>query len=354
MGFGPGRPSRSNGVLARTARRAGEIARGVPWWLWIPLRCAALLLAVSAVTFFLVGVSPIDPVQANVGQSALLAMSAEKRAALAEYWGVGEPIAERFARWLSAALHGDLGYSLRFNAPVVEVVGERFAASSLLLITAWLLSGALGFVLGLLAGSRRGSWIDRFIKSCCYLLSATPAFWIALLVLMVFAVYLGWFPIGFSTPIGVAAQDVGLADKLHHIVLPALTLALTGVAPIALHTREKCIDVMQGDYMRFAESRGESRRQVLCRHGLRNIALPAVMLHLASLSEIFGGSILIEQVFSYPGLGQAAVTAGLGGDAPLLVGIALASALLVFSGNVLADALAMLMDPRMRKGAHRG
>lgn len=321
----------------------------LPWWLRLPLRFVALLGAVSIITFVLVGLSPIDPVQANVGQAAYLAMSAQKRAALAEYWGAGRPVLERFGSWLAGALRGDFGYSLRFNAPVVTVVGERLASSGALLAVAWLLSGALGFALGLVAGARRGTAVDRVIKAVCYALTATPAFWLGLLFLMVFAVGLGWFPIGFAAPIGMAARDVDALSRLHHLVLPAIVLSLTGIAPVALHTREKCIDALQSDYMRFAASRGEGEGSALFRHGLRNIALPAITLHLASIGELFGGSILVEQVFSYPGLGQAAVTAGLGGDAPLLVGIALASAMLVFAANALADGLALLLDPRMRK-----
>ena len=134
------------------------------------------------------------------------------------------------------------------------------------------------------------------------------------------------------------------------MALPALVLSFMGVANIALHTREKTIDVMGGEYMRFATAQGQGGWKAFRRHGLRNVMLPAITLQFASISEIFGGSVLVEQVFSYPGLGQAAVTAGLGGDAPLLVGIALASAAIVFGGNLIANILYGIIDPRIRKG----
>lgn len=317
------------------------------------VRFALLMLAVGLVVFALVSMSPIDPVQANVGQAAYVNMSEAKRAQLASYWGGDVPFWERFANWAGALLQGDMGTSLRFNAPVSEVIAHRAANSLALMGIAWLLSGALGFALGVAAGARRGGALDRVVRSYCFLLASTPTFWLGLLILMVFAVQLGWFPIGFSVPIGVSAADVTLADAVHHLVLPALTLSVTGVANIALHTREKVVDVLESDYVRFARARGESELSVIIHHGLRNVALPAVTLQCAFISEIFGGSVLVEQVFSYPGLGQAAVTAGLGGDVALLAGIALVSAALVFGGNLLANILYGVLDPRMRVGEGR-
>lgn len=345
-GWAPAAPGRLRGARRMPAAlrfAAGQLAR-----------FALLMVAVSMVTVALVSASPIDPVQANTGQAALLSMSAEKREELAERWGAGEPFAERYAAWASDALRGDLGESLRFNAPVVEVVGERLAGSALLLACAWLLSGAIGFALGVAAGAAQDSLFDRLVRGWCYLLSATPGFWLAMLALMVFSVWLGWFPVGFSVPIGASSASVTLLDRIHHAALPALVLSLTGVANVALHTREKTVDVMASEYMRFAEARGETRRRAVLRHGLRNLALPALTLQFTSVSEIVGGSVLVEQVFSYPGLGQAAVTAGLGGDAPLLVGIALATSAIVFAGNLAANLLYGAVDPRMRAAGGAG
>lgn len=257
---------------------------------------------------------------------------------------------ERYARWSGDLLHGDMGTSLRYNAPVANVIATRTLNSLALMAVAWIISGVLGFALGLIAGMNRGRFIDKAVKGYCYLLSATPTFWLGLVFLMIFAVWLGWFPLGFSVPIGVSAANVTLGDALHHLILPALTLSVIGVANIALHTREKTIDIMESDYVQFAIARGESKVGALFHHGLRNLALPAITLQFAAISEIFGGSVLVEQVFSYPGLGQAAVTAGLGGDVALLAGIALVSATIVFIGNLIANILYGVVDPRIRKG----
>lgn len=309
-----------------------------------------LMIAVSIVVFVLVGSSPIDPVQANLGQQAFMSMSEEQRAQLADYWGADLSIGERYLNWLASAIHGDWGTSLRFDAPVTEVVATRVANSLALMACAWTASGAIGFALGLAAAMRRDGLLDRFVKGYCYLLAATPTFWVGLLMLVLFSVVLGWFPVGLSVPVGVPADEVTVLQSLHHMILPGLTLSLTGVANIALHTREKAIDVIESDCIRFARVRGMSLWQAMRRHGLRNLLLPAMTLQFASVSEIFGGSVLVEQVFSYPGLGRAAVTAGLGGDAALLVAIALVSAAIVFLGNLTANLLYGVVDPRIRKG----
>ena len=285
------------------------------------IRMALLLFGVSIVTFLLMCASPLDPLQTNVGQVALGSMSPEQVARLEAYWGVDTPPVQRYLGWLGDFLHGDMGTSLLYRQPVLTVIGQRLANSVLLLIAAWVFSGILGLILGVAAGALRGKWPDRLIRGYCLLISSTPTFWLAILLLLIFSVWLGWFPVGLSVPVGVAADAVTFADRVRHAALPALTLSITGVANIALHTREKMIDVLESDYVLFARARGESEASVILRHGLRNVSLPAITLQFASVSEIIGGSVLVEQVFSYPGLGQAAVTAGLGSDLPLLLGI---------------------------------
>ncbi len=315
------------------------------------IRIALLLLGVSFVTFLLMSASPLDPLQTNVGQVALGSMSQEQVEALLAYWGVDTPPLTRYAGWLGDVLKGDFGTSLLYRRPVLEVVGERLSSSLILLLSAWLLSGILGLILGVVAGAFRGRLPDRLIRGYCLVISSTPAFWLAILLLLIFSVWLGWFPIGMSVPVGMESSSVTVFDRLYHAVLPALTLSITGVANIALHTREKMADVMESDYVLFARARGEDARGIVLRHGLRNVMLPAITLQFASISEIIGGSVLVEQVFSYPGLGQAAVTAGLGSDLPLLLGITVITAAIVFGGNLAADLLYGAVDPRIRRGA---
>lgn len=310
------------------------------------LKLISLLIGVCLASFWLVEQSPVDPVRAYIGE---MSVTPEKQAQLEEYWGVNKPPQEKFLNWVGNILKGDFGISLIYRIPVIDVIKERFTASLILMATSWLISGILGFILGIIAGMRKGTWIDKVIKTYCYTLAATPTFWLALIFLMVFSVYLGWFPIGLSVPIGVTAGNVTFLDWMHHLILPALTLSLLGVAKIAMFTREKLTEVLSSDYVLFANARGEKGLNLVLRHGIRNVALPAVTLQFLGFSELFGGAVLVEQVFSYPGIGQAAVEAGLRSDVPLLLGIVLVSALFVFFGNTIADVIYEFVDPRIKQ-----
>ncbi len=323
----------------------GRLARIVAAY---SIKMVLLLLAVSAVAFVLVTASPVDPVQQYVLHMGT-AVSPEQREEIEDYWGVDEPPAERYLHWLSRVLHGDLGESSLYRRPVADIIGERFLNSLALMAAAWTLSSLLGFGLGCLMGRYRGRWPDRLLKSLCYILSSVPAFWLGLVLLLVFSVWLGWFPIGFSGPIGALRGEVTLGQRLYHLALPALTLSALSFSNIALHTRQKLIEVLESDYVLFARARGEGEWAILRRHGLRGVLFPALSLAFASFSELFGGSVLAETVFSYPGLGSAVAEAGLGGDVPLLLGITLFSALFVCVGNLMANLLYGVVDPKIRE-----
>lgn len=317
------------------------------------IRMILLLFAVSVVAFTLMTMSPVDPLQANVGQAALGSISQEQKEKLESYWGVNEPPVQRYLNWAKDFVRGDLGISLHHRQPVVDVISVKLKNSLFLMITAWVLSGILGLTLGIIAGVFHGKWPDKLVKGYAVVISSTPAFWLALLLLMIFAVWLKILPIALSVPIGLEAEGVTFLDRLQHAILPAVTLSITGISNIALHTREKMIDIMESDYVLFVVARGESQWQIVRRHALRNVLLPAITLQFASISEIFGGSVLVEQVFSYAGMGQAAVTAGLGSDMPLLMAITIISALFVFGGNLIANILYGVIDPRIRRGGAR-
>lgn len=305
------------------------------------------LVLVSALTFTLVSMSPISPINAYIGQSRLQ-ISAEQQELIVARWGLDQPPVKRFFIWAGHLLQGDLGRSMLFHDQVATVIAKRFAASLGLMALAWTFSGIIGFLLGVIAGMRQGSLIDRFVRIYAYTLASTPAFWMALVLLVIFSVHLGITPIAGATPIGIPLNEVTLLQRLHHLALPAATLSILGVAQIAMHTREKMIDAMHSDYALYAYALGENRFGVAFRHAMRNVALPAITLQFASLGELFGGSVLTEQVFGYPGLGQATVEAGLKGDVPLLLGITLFSAIFVFCGNTIADLLYGVFDPRIQ------
>lgn len=312
------------------------------------IRSLSLLIAVCLVSFILIVSSPIDPIEAYVGADK--AISEKQRQNITEHWGLDKTPFERFGIWIVNLLHGDLGESIAYRQPVAKVISERFKTSLMLMLTTWIISGLLGFTLGILMGTFEGSLFDRIVKTFCLILASTPAFWIGILVLMLFVLKLGWFPMGMSVPIGEIAENVTLWDRIYHLILPALTLSVVSVSSITLHTREKMISVLQSEPVLFAKARGESRKQIIFRHGIRNIAIPAITIQFGMFSELFGGSLLAEQIFSYPGLGNATVKAATKGDVPLLLALAMFSAIFVFVGNMLANLLYGVLDPRIREG----
>ena len=310
------------------------------------VKILSLLLAVSILSFALVSASPVDPVQQYI-LGLGTAVSPQQRAQIEDYWGVNEPPVQRYLGWLKEVLRGNLGQSSVYRRPVADMIGERFLSSLALMLCAWVFAGVIGFGLGCVMGMYRERWPDRLLKKVCYILSSVPTFWLGLVFLLVFSVWLKWFPVGFSSPIGVLKENVTIWERLHHLVLPAFTLSFMSFANIALHTRQKLVDVLNSDYVLFARARGEGKWTILWRHGLRNILFPALTLQFSSFAELFGGSVMAENVFSYPGLGSAAAAAGLNSDVPLLLGVTLFSALFVAVGNMLANLLYGIVDPQI-------
>ena len=310
------------------------------------VRLVLLLAGVAVGAFALMSASPVDPVQAYIGADAAR-VGPEQRDLIARTWGLDDPPLQRFGAWAQQLLSGNLGESVVYRQPVADVIAERFLASLALMAAAWAISAGLGFAMGVLAGLYRGRWIDRVLVWWAYTLSSAPTFWVGLLLLYVVAVWWGAAPVCCAAPVGIMAEDVTLWQRLHHLMLPALTLSVIGVAPVVLHTRQAVVEAMNSDHVTFARAQGE-RGWGLVRHRvLRHACAPALMLSFASFGELFGGSVLAEQVFAYPGLGQATTAAALRQDVPLLLGIALFTALFVFLGNLLGDLAHRVVDPRV-------
>lgn len=310
------------------------------------LRLALVLAAVAIVAFALAKLSPVDPVNAYLGAD-IARVGPEQRALIAEKWGLDLPEQVQFTKWLGNLLSGDLGYSMTYNAPVADVLAARFKTSLPLMSLAWLLSGVIGFALGVLAGAFPGTWMDRSVRLYSYVLASAPTFWLAILLLMVFSVGLRWTPVCCAAPIGMLPGKVTTLQFLHHLILPLIALTVLGVAQIALHTRAKMVEIMQSDYALYAKAQGASQLEIAVCHGARNAALPAITVLFASLGELFGGSVLAEKVFAYAGLGSATVEAGIRGDVPLLLALTLFLTVFVFIGNSIADMFNRVIDPRM-------
>ncbi|RQP04683.1 MAG: ABC transporter permease [Paracoccus sp. BP8] len=311
------------------------------------MRLGLLLLAAAAAAFALMKLSPVDPVDAYLGP-AIARLGPEQKALIAAAWGLDQPVLTQFTRWLTRILSGDAGWSTAYGTPVRTVLAERILPSLLLTLPAWLLSGVLGFGLGIAAGIREGSLPDRIIRIYAYVTASAPTFWVALLALTLFSVNLGWTPLCCSGPIGALPQEVTWVQRLHHLILPLAVLSLLGIAQIALHTRAKVAELMKANHVLFALAQGARPGDIARRSIARNAALPALTIFFASIGEILGGAVLAEQVFAYPGLGRATVEAAMKGDVPLLLAITLLATLVVSTGNMLADILYRIVDPRMR------
>lgn len=312
------------------------------------MRIVTLLIAVSVIAFVLATLSPIDPIRSYV--EGIPGVTQEQRESIEEHWGLNDPPVERFFKWGRSLLHGDFGTSIIYRRPVIDIIGEKFISTLALMAVSWTMAGVLGFSLGCLMGIYKERLFDQLLKRLCLTLCSIPTFWIGIVFLIFFAVMLGWFPLGMAVPAGVPSDEVTIWQRLHHIILPAFTLSLLSFANVALHTREKLIDALSSDYVLFARARGYSPMRCFLRHGLRNTMIPAITMQFASFSELFGGSILAENVFSYPGLGAATSAAALQSDIPLLLGITLFSTLFVFTGNMLANIFYGVIDPQIGVG----
>ncbi len=309
-------------------------------------RFISLILAIIILTFTLVEYSPLNPYKVIMADAHL---KVEQKEVLVEKWGLKKPISTKISIWINNASKGDLGESLYFNKNVVTIIKDGATNSFVLMLTSWVLTLVIGVVLGILMGLYKDSLFDNVVKGFAYLFSSTPSFWVGILILLVFAVHLKLFPTGMAYPIGKSINDVTLSQRIHHMVLPCLTLTITSLSNILLHTRTKIIETLQSDYALYDKARGYSDFRIILRHGIRNILLPIITFHFSSIGELFGGSTLTETVFSYPGLGSITVLAGIKGDVYLLLGVTIIMAIFVFSGNLIADILYPLVDPRIKE-----
>ena len=316
--------------------------------LFIILKMTALLLVVSMISFWLVAKAPIDPLVSYIGTDSTL--SDQSKNEIIKYWGLNEPIYKRYVYWIKNVTKGNLGESITYKRPVIDIISERFSYSIMLMIISWISSGILGYAVGIVAGIIENSAVDKIIQLCCIVIQSAPSFWFGLIMLSIFSVKLGWFPMGMAIPVGKLASEVTFWERIHHLILPAITLTIIGMSKIILFTRQKVIDVMNSGYIVFAKARGENTFQIVRRHLIRNTAIPIITLQFSSFSELFGGMALAETVFAYPGIGSAMSAAAANADAPLLLGIALFSAVFVFVGNLVSSLIGNIIDPRLRRG----
>lgn len=302
-----------------------------------------VLLVVSFGLFALAKLSPFDPVERYFGVR-IIGASAERVAQIRENWGVDDPLLVQYGRWLWHALGGDFGDSTFLHQPVAQVIGERLAWSVLLGACGFTIALLLGLVLGTIAGWRQGGWIDRAVTGSSYALEAAPVFWIGLLAIAVFAQRLQWLPAGGLTDAGAA---LSAGQVLAHLVLPAAVLGVSQAPWFVLFVRQTLVESLTEDYVLGARSRGLPERIVVVRHALRTSLLPFLTLLGSRVSELITGALLVEVVFSWPGIAKATVDAGLNVDLSLLGACTVLLTAVVLLGNLAADLLYAVADPRV-------
>ncbi|MGW1543078.1 ABC transporter permease [Streptomyces sp. NPDC002309] len=304
-----------------------------------------VLLVVTFGVFAIAAASPFDPVKAYAGTAALGA-DQETLDRLRDNLGVDRSFPARWWEWLTSALGGDLGHSSVLRQPVAQVIGERLVWSSLLCAVAFTVAVLAGTVLGVLAARRPGSMLDRAVTSLAYTLEAAPVFWVALLAMWLFALQLGVLPAGGLTD--TASEQVTAGQVARHLVLPAGVLALSQLPWFALYVRQGVGDALAEDPVRGARARGLSEHTVLLGHALRSGLLPVLTLIGSRVPELITGALLVESVFSWPGIAAATVSAATAVDFPLLAALTALATVAVLAGNLVADLLYGLFDPRVK------
>jgi peptide/nickel transport system permease protein len=295
------------------------------------VQAVLILLGVSLVTFFLLYMLPADPVRQIAGRSATAQTVENIRAQL----GLDQPFVVQYWRYLTRLVQGDLGRSYLQRSDVSELIAARLPATLLLMAGAIVCELILGLTMGIFAALRRGTAVDTGLMLTSFVAVSAPQFVVGLLLLYVFAVRLGWFPIGgYGT--------------LAHLVLPSLTLGILGSGWYARMMRSSMIEVLRQDYIRTARAKGLARRRVILRHALPNAILPIIAMIGIDIGIFMGGIVVVESVFGWPGIGQLAWQAIQRIDIPIIMGVTLVSACAIVLGNLLADLVTPFIDPRIR------
>lgn len=323
------------------------------------LQTIPTLLIISLVLYVGMQGVPGGPMQAFALNGR---MSQAAKLAIIHRWGLDQPLYIQYVLWLKAMLTGDWQTSFFLNRPVKEIIGQRLPATLILMTTAYLLQETIALPAGMLAALRRYSFFDQFVTFFSYVGYSMPTFWLGLMMLLVFGVFFPLFPVSGIIDIRVTGAPflspgydewfranpiTGLLDIAHHIVLPATTIAIVGIAGDSRFMRASMLDAIHQDFIRTARAKGLPERVVVLKHALRNALLPVITQIALTLPSLFSGAVVTEAIFSWPGMGQLFFQALSAYDYPLLMGIMVTAAGLVVFFNFLADIAYAWVDPRI-------
>ncbi|MEW9670963.1 ABC transporter permease [Ammoniphilus sp. 3BR4] len=305
------------------------------------LQAVPLLLGITLISFFLMYLAPGGPTDLMMDPK----IKPEDKEKMMIALGLDQPAWVQYLRWLGHFIQGDLGTSFIRKVPVADLILERLPQTLLLMGASFLFAAALSIPLGILAARRKNTWIDYTSTFFAFLGLATPNFWLGILLIMVFSVYMNLLPAGGIR--GFMEGGGGAWDTLRHLILPALTLGTADMAGLTRYTRSSMLEVLGQQYMTTARAKGLNEWIVVYKHGLRNGLIPIITVFGLSLPSFFGGAVIVEKIFSYPGIGLLFLDAVFQRDYPVIMAITTISAILVVIGNLVADILYAVLDPRI-------
>lgn len=301
----------------------------------------AVIWIMSVVIYGLIGLMPGDPIDLMISSDPHLTSADAER--LRAVYGLDRPLAERYLAWLGAVLEGDFGYSRTYARPALEILLPRLGYSLLLMGLSFLLSVALALPAGVYAALHPNSKADNAINLLCFAGISVPVFWLALLLIILFSILLGWLPAGGMATVGVDS----LADRARHLVLPVATLTIAQLGGYTRFMRAAMIETLRADYIRTARAKGASAARVVWKHALRNALIPVVTILALSFGTLFSGALVTETMFAYPGMGKLIYDSILGNDFNLALAGLLFATLVTLLGNLIADLLYAWLDPRI-------
>jgi len=298
-----------------------------------------VMLLVATIVFFITRLAPGDPAAVMLGEQATAADIAKLRTS----YGLDKPLPVQFAYWLGELAHGNLGQSIFLQRPVTQALAERAEPTALLSLLAVSIAALIGIPCGIVSAVFRGRAVDQLFTGVAMLGASVPSFWLGLVLIQIFAVSLGWFPVS-----GYGAPGAPLTERLHALMLPATVLGLLNSALIIRFTRASMLDVLSEDYVRTARSKGLSETTVVLKHALRNALVPIVTVLGLTVALMIGGAVVTETVFGLPGVGNLVVSAVLRRDYPVIQGALLVIAALYVLINFSIDLLYAVVDPRVK------
>jgi peptide/nickel transport system permease protein len=299
-----------------------------------------ILFGISVISFAIMYAAPGKPAVMNLDPD----ISVEDREKQMAKLGLNDPPHIQYLNWMGNVVKGDFGTSFTKKQPVKDMILDRLPNTLILMIFSFILAVIISIPFGVLSATKQYSKLDYGVTITSFLGLATPNFWLGLMLIMFFSVQLGWTPVGGVSTLGA---DFSLLDRLHHLILPAIVLATADMAGLTRYTRSSMLEVINQDYIRTARAKGFRERTVIYKHGLRNGLIPIITIFGLMLPGFIGGSVIVESLFSWPGIGKLFIDATFERDYPVIMAITMFGAVLTVIGNLIADILYAVMDPRI-------